>query len=285
MIGLSSTYFAFRNLGIYESAEKIAGLGFKCIELGAAHSYERNVFATLRKIKKDFPDLQFTVHGLFPPLKEKIWFNVSEGLTAKNKKIIDGMLKSASILEACAVAIHPGYAGRVSYGKTLQSGFTGEGSSVEWPREKCLRNAFKILDYALKKSNALGLNFAMENTVWESKIRPLFYSAEDFEMLFARCPDLGMLFDMGHSLFESQLDALLPKFHRRIIEMHMHYSNPKSAAYKTDQHAPLPEDFDLRKLRKIEQIRKIPLVLEHGLDVTEAQVLEEKEMLEKFLNS
>jgi len=104
-------------------------------------------------------------------------------------------------------------------------------------------------------------------------------------MLFREFHDLGMLFDMGHSLFESQLDILLPKFHKKIIEMHMHYSNPKSAICKTDQHAPLPEDFDLRKLAKIKQIKKIPLVLEHGLDVSEAQILKEKEMIEKILLS
>ncbi len=282
MIGLSSTYFALRNSGIYESARRIADLGFECIELGAAHSYEKDVFPTLRKIKKDFPDLQFTVHGLFPPIKEKLWFNVSEGMTPKNKKIIDSLLEAAELLEARAAAIHPGYLGKTSCGKPLKSGFVGAEALAEWPKEKCLNNAFRILDYALKKSNALGLKFAMENTVWESKIRPLFYSAEDFELLFKKFPDMGMLFDMGHSLFERQFDVLLPKFHKRIVEMHMHYSNARGSAH-TDEHQPIPENFDLRKLRRIKQINKIPLVLEHGLDVTEAQLLKEKAMLEKFL--
>ncbi|MBI2529728.1 MAG: TIM barrel protein [Candidatus Diapherotrites archaeon] len=283
MLGLSSTYFALRNSGIYESVRKIAELGFECAELGAAHAYEKNAFETIKKIKKDFPDLQFTVHGLFPPMKERLWFNIAEGLTPKNRKIIDGLLEAGRIVEARAVAVHPGYLGKASYGKTLKSGFNETGAMEEWPKEKCLDNASGILDYALKKSDALGLDFAMENTVWESKLRPLFYSLEDFEMLFARYPDLGMLFDLGHSLFESQLDILLPEFHKKIIEMHIHFSNAKGATYKTDQHAPLPEDFDLRRLLKIKQIKKIPLVLEHGLDVSEAQIPEEKEMLEKFL--
>ena len=285
MIGLSSSYFALRNSGIYGSVQRIAELGFNCAELGAAHAYEKNVFATLKKIKKDFPDLDFTVHGLFPPLKEKIWFNISEGLTPKNKKIIDGMLKSAEIVEACAVAAHPGYLGKMSFGKTLPSGFMAAGSLEEWPREKCLRNAFKVLDYAAARAGKLKLNFAVENQPWDAKVRPLFYSAGDFEMLFARYPETGMLFDIGHALFENQFDSLLASLNRRIIEMHMHYSNAKSAIYKIDQHAPLPESFDLRKLEKIKQIKKTPLVLEHGLDVTEAQILREKETIEGFLST
>jgi len=139
MLGLSSTYFALRNSGIYESAEKIANLGFGCIELGAAHAYEKNVFVTLKKIKRDFPDLQFTVHGLFPPLREKHWFNISEGITRKNKKIIDGLFEAGRIVEARAIAIHPGYLGKTSYGRTLRSGFNKTGAAE---KIRCARAGF-----------------------------------------------------------------------------------------------------------------------------------------------
>ena len=107
MIGLSTTYYATKGLSIYDSVLRTVELGFEVVELGAAHLYEDNVYEVLRKIKRDFPRIIFTIHTLFPPLRNKIWFNPAEGLSKLNKVIVDGLVNAASVLEAKIISIHP----------------------------------------------------------------------------------------------------------------------------------------------------------------------------------
>ncbi len=105
-VGLSSTFYAVRGVPVYDSVKKIADLGFEVIELGAAHAYEPGLFDQLRKIKKDFPDVTFLVHALFPPQEQKRWFNASDGLTPHNKLIIDNLILSAEALGSAMFSIH-----------------------------------------------------------------------------------------------------------------------------------------------------------------------------------
>ncbi len=72
LVGLSSSYFATRGFGIYDSVARAKELGFGLVELGAAHSFEKDVWKTVGRIKKDFSDLNFTIHGVFPPREKKV---------------------------------------------------------------------------------------------------------------------------------------------------------------------------------------------------------------------
>ena len=71
MIGISSSWLAIRGMSIKESIEKGFELGFDLVELGAAHKCEENAIETVMKLRKKYPDKQFTLHALFPPFKNK----------------------------------------------------------------------------------------------------------------------------------------------------------------------------------------------------------------------
>ena len=89
MIGLSSSYYGLQKKKVYESAKSVFDLGFKTVELGAAHDPEKNIWDTVKKIKHDFPDKNYTVHGLFPPPEQRMWFNASLGLTKQNNAAVE----------------------------------------------------------------------------------------------------------------------------------------------------------------------------------------------------
>ncbi len=152
MIGLSTTYYATKGLSIYESVLRTVELGFEVVEFGAAHTYEDNVWEVLRKIKKDFPHVNFTIHTLFPPLKSKTWFNPADGLSELNKVIIDGLIKAAFILEAKIISIHPPILNKLELGEKVVGNFNNLkiGSLID---EEVSRNNFTyLLEYVIKKA-------------------------------------------------------------------------------------------------------------------------------------
>ena len=123
LLGLSSSYFAFRGKGIYDSVKAVFDLGFETVELGAAHSSEPNAWSAVRRIKRDFPEKNYTVHSLFPPLKERYWFNPSLGLTRKNRQVVESLFRAAGLVDAEVVGLHPGFLNELGFGYVRSRGF------------------------------------------------------------------------------------------------------------------------------------------------------------------
>ncbi len=282
LLGLSSSYYAFQKRSIYSSVESVRQLGFELCELGAAHDFEKDALDTVKKVKNDFPEMKFTVHGLFPPLKEKFWFNPSEGLTSQNKKVVEGLFAAAEIAEAEMVSIHPGFLNKVSF-STGKKGMSFPKKQGLIPRQKAMQNLFIVLEECVKKAEDIGTNFSIEN-LCKSTVLPLVGSVEDFREVFTEFPSVGLLLDLGHALFEDNLVELL-SLHQQVRQMHLHFSEKEGADKKIDQHAPIPNDFPLKTLSKIDYLNRIPLVLEHGLDVSAEEIIREKILIEKFIRS
>ena len=284
MLGLSSSYFAFRGKGIYDSVESVFGLGFETAELGAAHRFEPRVWDTVKRIKRDFPDKAFTVHGLFPPLREKTWFNPSNGLTKQNKGIVDGLFKAAQIVEAKLVGIHPGFLNEVGFSFDKKRGFDTIAAGKPLPVEESWNNFFELMAYASSLSQDAGIKLAIEN-IHDVEVKPLVFSAKDFEKVFARFPELGMLFDFGHALFSGQAAQFVKVFSPKIAEIHMHWSRRQSQSQQKDEHAALTSAEQLQLFKAVPQLKKIPIIFEHGTDVGPAQILKEKWLVSHFLDS
>jgi hypothetical protein len=87
---------------------------------------------------------------------------------------------------------------------------------------------------------------------------------------------------MGHALSEKRLEEML-FFREKIIQMHVHFSRPKSGTIPLDEHAPIPSEEAIAFMEKIPQIKKIPLIFEHSSKVSEEEILKEKKLLEGFL--
>jgi sugar phosphate isomerase/epimerase len=280
-VGISSSYFATRGNNIYDSVRKASEMGFHTVELGAAHRFEQDVWGTLRKIRGDFPGTTFTVHGLFPPQRERFWFNASLGLTSRNKATLQQMFRAAEMLGAGIVGIHPGFASRVGWGEEMH------GLNVGIPLERLKRadaisGLKEVIGFALELGEKSGVKFAVENIPAKPE-GALLYKKEHFQELFDEFPKLLFLFDLGHAMAAKRVEELL-ELHPRIGEMHMHYASGSSPFRSSlDAHDPFPENFDFSFLKRVRQLLTIPLVFEHGNNVGEQQLLQEKEALERFL--
>ncbi len=282
ILGLSTTYFAIRGKNIYDSVRAVREMGFDCAELGAAHPYEASVQDTLRRIKRDFGDMRFTLHGLFPPLSKPEWFNMSLGLTTENRRIIGAFFSAASAVEADVVGVHPGYPVQVKH-RGAKASFRSPILGTEIPIKGAIEKSKESIAYALELSEDSGIALAVENAGLGNAAEPLFLLPENIGILLSSFPELGLLLDFGHALYMRKLDEML-EFSERVVEMHMHYSNPAAQGIPTDEHLPLSKEFPFEKLSTVRQIKKIPLIFEHGTNVSEQEVLAEKSMLEKFLS-
>jgi sugar phosphate isomerase/epimerase len=167
LLGISTSFFSFQGLDIYSSVARARELGFKAVELGAAHKFEENIFDTLSKVKKDFGDLQFTLHGFFPPQPTPFWFNSCEGLSARNKTLLNELFRAADLMEAEVASIHVGSFNRLRYdASNVKNGMIWEINEGAINREKALLDFKSLIAFSLKKAEEIGVDFAIENIFW-----------------------------------------------------------------------------------------------------------------------
>lgn len=283
MLGISTTYFALQGFGIYDSVREADSMGFGLAELGAAHNFEKNIPQTLKKIRKDFPGMHFTVHGLFPPVKKKFWFNPPEGLTAVNRKVIKGFFSAAGTVGAKLVSFHPGFRNKASWVPSAKAkGLFDAGMGTAIPEEKAFSKAFMVLAFAQKLSEETGIPFAIENMTFGGKENPLFLENSHFEKAFEQFPNCGLLLDLGHALCSGNVTELL-LLNKKIKQVHLHYSEKIAGGNMADNHLAIKSLAQLEPLAAIKQLGTIPLIFEHGTNVSGQQLLLEKSLVESFL--
>jgi len=279
LIGLSSSYYGFKGKSVYDSAKSVFDLGFETVELGAGHGPEPKVWESIKRIKRDFPGKNYTLHGLFPPLQERFWFNASEGLTPRNLEIVQNFFRAASIVEAETVSLHPGFTEKLVWKAGLEPMSKPE-SQAKIDAEKAWPKFFALIEKCLALAQDVGCAFAIENI---PKVAiPLVYSVQDFERVFQRFPDLGLLLDVGHALYDRKLFDFLDAHASRVAQIHMHFSRPEGIAPKTDEHEPITSLEQIAPLKAVKQFRKIPVIFEHSTNISEKQILAEKKLVEGF---
>jgi sugar phosphate isomerase/epimerase len=283
MIGLSTSYYAMKGLSIYESVLKTVDLGFELIELGAAHEYEDNPFDTMREIKRDFPSVSFTVHTLFPPLQKRVWFNPADGLNEINKKIVDGLFETASIVDASLISIHPPVFNDIKLGGTNLAKFhrpvPGKAKNKNTGKERF----FQLLKYISRQSDDCGIKIIIENISFSSScsINSYPYTREDFVELFEKFPGVGFLLDVGHALRNDNLYDLV-KMYGKIFELHLHDIGYNSDN-KLSAHLPIKNSEFFAPIKEIVNKSSMAIIFEHGIDVTEEEILTEKALLEAVI--
>ena len=279
MLGISTSFFAFHGLDIYSSVSRARELGFKTVELGAAHKFEKDIFQALKKVKNDFGDLEFTLHGFFPPQPTPFWFNPCEGLSPRNKKLLDEMFKAAELMEARVASIHTGAFDRLGYDAgNVVNGMIWEVVQGQIDQAKAMDDFKELIGFALAQAGERSLSFAIEN-VPSTVVKPALLSAQDFREFFEDFPSLSLLLDVGHALVENRLPEFL-ELKEKIVELHLH-----DAVGETD-HIPLGEgELDLSLLKRIPGLKNLPLVMEYGGRTSEKEMLAAKEVAEAFLST
>ena len=279
MIGLSTAYFAVKGFSIYESVKKTVELGFDVVELGAAHAFEENAWETLREIRKEFRNINFTIHTLFPPLEKKIWFNPADGLNELNKEIVDRLFRSASIIEAILISIHPAVFNEVVLGERAGRCNFDIPIVADAKDKKNSTYKFKqLMEYVNEQSLYFGIKVIVEN-LDTNYMNTYPCTKQNFSEIFKRFNNTGLLLDVGHALKSGNLSELM-ELHEHIYEIHLHDVGDISEDLKL-AHKPIKDLLFFEPLKEIFK-KSVVLIFEHGADVSESEIILEKELLEKF---
>jgi hypothetical protein len=280
MIGLSTSYYAAKGCSIYESVLKIIEMGFDVVEFGAAHAYEENILDILTKIKKDFRQTSFTIHTLFPPLRKRTWFNPADGLNRVNMEIVDNLFNAALIVEALFISIHPAVFYEVTLGDCMQGNFykptIGNPKDIKTGR----KNFAELMSYMSKKSDNSRTKVIIENM--DSSFANRYPSGkDDFGEIFKKISGTGMLLDVEHAMACGNLDELI-ELDGNIHELHLHDIGYGYDGIKHG-HFPIKHKSFFEPLKKMGNLNSIIFVFEHGANVSEKDILKEKELLKEFL--
>lgn len=283
MIGISTSYFAARGHSIYESVKRAYQMGFRLIELGANHNYEKNIWKTIKKIKSDFPNVIFTLHCYFPPLfKTPILSNPAEGLTKDNEKVLKAIFKTAKILEAKVISFHPGINNKFSYSGNFKEfkGFKKFKSAKKISKEEAVNGVFEFFGKTLRLGEKYQVPVAIENIYVPTGEETTLTSLQDFSLILNKFPELFFLFDYGHATLLTKSPNKFFKFGKKIIEIHLHdvSQNLDHRILGTGK-VNLPILFSEIKKLKIRPY----LVLEHSGEPEEKEILEEKKLVERLI--
>lgn len=289
MLGISTSYFAARGFSIYESVKRARELGFFLIELGANHDFEENVGETLKRIRRDFPKAVFTQHCYFPPVFRKEFLaNSAEGLSKKNKKVLEIMFEAGQILRSKLISFHSGVANHFRY-KGRYREFRGFKEFVplkKIPQARAFKNLDEFLIFACQEGRRWGIMVAVEN-MFKSQVtdhgeKYVLTDFVEFQKILKKLPDLGFLFDYGHAFLASKDPDQFFTLGERIFEIHLHDVKEGVDHQVLGQgEINLEHFFD-----HVKKLKKSPfLILEHPGGVKEEDILKEKKLVEKYLSA
>jgi len=289
MIGMSSTWMAVKGFSIQESIEKLFAMGFDLVEIGAGHKYEEGAVETIMQLRKKYPDKKFTIHGLFPPVK-----NGNNALNLADQKehervlrTVKSMFDIADLTNAMMVGIHGGHAGEV---KWVPGKFGFRKLTVKKPisLQDSKINMKLVLEDILTIVQERGINLAVEISPTEDS-RPLMINPQIFDWMFSNfeSPNLGLLLDIGHLHNSAKKEGYDPlefteRFKDKIFEIHLH-----DAADGDEHHMIGTGEADFKKHFEIvgkKMLEELPLVFEYKNNITEKQCLEGKQMIEKIIS-
>src|SRR3989338_8781908 len=116
-----STTSIISNKDLFSVLDRYSKLGIKNIELGSVHIFFSD-FKPLFKFQKD-NDIDFIIHGFFPPLKDPFFINIS----SQNKKILKKSIEfSKNSIDMCRklnsdiYTTHSGFSKEVKYNNKMK---------------------------------------------------------------------------------------------------------------------------------------------------------------------
>ncbi len=243
---------------LFRVLETYRKLGIKNIELGSMHPEIRD-FSPLFRFKKKV-DVNFIVHGFFPPAKNPFFINLASQNNERLRASMDFVRNSIDFcrkIDAKIYSMHGGYLFDWSENfpkgsRTILPGVFDHDSAFEG----LMKNVQVVADYASEN----GIKIAIENcgvVEYKGKVMSLLHDKEEFKTLFkhVRNKNLGLLIDTGHLRKSSNrlgfsYSGFIKAMQNKVFELHVHQNNGKE-----DQHLPLKDaswlkDFDKSALKK-----------------------------------
>lgn len=253
-------------------------LGIQDIELGSMHPITKDI-SQLCKFKKE-NDVNFTVHGFFPPTSQPFFLNLASQDDKKLKesmKFVKNALETCRRIDAKIYGIHAGYIAdwrEENMGEKiflLSDGFFDEEAAMQ----SLIQNTQEMVDYA----SQYGIKFAMENSsqvVIKGRIISMMHSHEEFKPLLRaiHSKNFGILIDIGHLRLASNkmnfsYEEFIKSMQSKVFEIHVHQNNGKK-----DEHLALNDVSWLKPFDKS--------ILKKAAVTIEAMNLEEKDILDNI---
>lgn len=279
-----STTSIVNNKDLFNVLERYNKLGIKNIELGSVHKYIPD-FRPLFKFQKD-NDINFIIHGFFPPLKKTFFVNLS----SQNKKILKESIEfSKNSIEMCRklnsnlYTTHSGFSKEIKYNNKMK--YNVEIISKEHDKDLIIdtlkESVTEICDYA----NSYNIKIAIEtmNGYEEATIMDNPPTINDF-FKDIKLKNLYLLFDTGHMKANSvtlnfNFKESIEKLKKYIIALHLQDNKGKGE----DEHLPIKNTEILDCFGK-EFLKDKYLTLEGQNNWKEKDILESKQIVENYLS-
>ncbi|MEM4267671.1 MAG: sugar phosphate isomerase/epimerase family protein [Candidatus Woesearchaeota archaeon] len=252
MIYVSTSTIRY-NKNLMNVLDRYHKIGIKHVELGAVHFYIRD-YSWLFDFKQK-TNMNFIVHGFFPPTKTPFFLNIGSQNKVFLKKSLVVAKKGISMCANLGSSLYSLHGGMLyDYGPNLT------------PLSKRYRpeDVFSTMCDSLKElcdfAGAYNIKIAVENMVNRESM--LLVESKEFRNLFEQVKNknLGALVDIGHLNMAFTDKSLQARFIRdiasRVFEFHIHKNNGNC-----DQHLPI-EQTDIFDIVPRGILKKVYLTLE-----------------------
>jgi len=283
MLYISTTSIT-NNKDLFNVLERYNKLGIKNIELGSVHNYISD-FKPLFKFQKD-NDINFIIHGFFPPLKEKFFINLSSQNEKILKKSIDSCKKSVEIcrkLNSSIYTTHSGFSRDIISNKKMKYGIGI--ASKEYDKEIILNTLNKSITEICDYANNYDIKIAIETMNSDRKMtimdNPIII---DSFFKNIKLKNLFLLFDTGHMKANSvklnfDFKEAVKKLKKYIIALHLQDNTNNGE----DEHLPI-KNTEILDLFGKDFLKDKYITLEGQNNWTEKDILDSRKLVEGYIS-
>ena len=279
-----STTSIINNKNLFTVLERYNKLGIRSIELGSVHNYISD-FKPLFKFQKD-NDINFIIHGFFPPLKEKFFINLSSQNEKILKKSIDSCKKSVEIcrkLNSSIYTTHSGFSRDIIPNKKMKYGIGI--ASKEYDKEIILNTLNKSITEICDYANNYDIKIAIETMNSDRKMtimdNPIII---DSFFKNIKLKNLFLLFDTGHMKANSvslnfDFKEAVKKLKKYIIALHLQDNTNNGE----DEHLPI-KNTEILDLFGRDFLKDKYITLEGQNNWTEKDILDSRKLVEDYIS-
>ena len=279
-----STTSIINNKNLFTVLERYNKLGIRSIELGSVHNYISD-FKPLFKFQKD-NDINFIIHGFFPPLKEKFFINLSSQNGKILKKSIDSCKKSVEMcrkLNSSIYTTHSGFSRDIIPNKKMKYGIGI--ASKEYDKEIILNTLNKSITEICDYANNYDIKIAIETMNSDRKMtimdNPIII---DSFFKNIKLKNLFLLFDTGHMKANSvslnfDFKEAVKKLKKYIIALHLQDNTNNGE----DEHLPI-KNTEILDLFGKDFLKDKYITLEGQNNWTEKDILDSRKLVEGYIS-